>query len=274
MSIKNIIIKLVESIPFGLRSRIKNTPGLKQLQSFLLKRWVDKNEFVATISGGPAKGLVFPVQMPQDKLMWIGTWELDFAQELQQCIQPGWICYDIGGYKGYYAGIMALKGASKVYVFEPMPSNIENIKKLIHLNRSLPITLQQYAVSDTTGKSKFKIMPEETMGKLIDSAFLSKDTELGELTVDCITLDDLIKNGIPEPDFIKIDVEGAEENVLRGSMELLRNKKPFLMIEIHSPDIGKRCLSILNNFYSNIKISETKQMPGMESGILVYTMQD
>jgi len=261
MSIKNAVIQIVSKIPFGLRSRIKNMPGLKQLQSWALKKWVDEKSFVATITGGPAKGLVFPVQMPQDKLMWIGTWELDFAEALYLQVQPGFICYDIGGYKGYYAGIMALKGSKEVIVFEPMPANADNIQKLIDLNPVLPIKLKQLAVSDQVGKAVFKMMPEETMGKLGTSSFQKAEKELVQLTVDCSTLDELIGNGLPEPDFIKIDVEGAEEFVLKGAIELLKRKQPFLMIEVHSPEIGKRCQAILENIYPTISVFETGRQP-------------
>lgn len=261
MSIKNWVIKSVEMVPYSLRTRIKNTPGLKQLQSILLKKWINNEAFVAAISSGPAKGLVFPVQMPQDKLMWIGTWENEFAEALKNAIRPGWVCYDIGGYKGYYAGVMALRGASEVFIFEPMPTNATKIKKLIELNASLPIRLKQLAVSDTCDKATFKLMPEETMGKLATSSFQQQDQELTELTVDCITLDELVKSGIPEPDFIKIDVEGAEEFVLKGAVELLKRKRPFLMIEIHSPEIGRRCEEILSKYYSNISVLETGLTP-------------
>lgn len=275
MSIKNSIINLTGKVPFGLRTRIKNIPGLKQLQSVLLKKWVDNKEFVATISGGPAKGLVFPVQMPQDKLMWIGTWELDFAKQLQHSIEPGWICYDIGGYKGYYAGIMALNGAKEVYVFEPMPANAEKISNLISLNNNLPIILKKVAVSDKSGQTIFNIMPEDTMGKLGNSQFQKNEKEVQQLAVDCITLDELVRGNIPEPDFIKIDVEGAEEFVLQGGIELLKRKKPLLMIEVHSPGIGKRCFDVLKNIYSSIHVFETGTEPGMgEREICHYIVSD
>lgn len=261
MSIKNGLITLVGKVPFGLRSRVKNIPGLKQLQSFLLKKYASNASFEATISGGPAKGLVFPVQMPQDKLMWIGTWELDFALALQKAVQPGFVCFDIGGYKGYYAGVMALKSAKAVYVFEPMPANAVMIKKLIELNPDLPIHLKQAAVSDNDGETIFKLMKEETMGKLASSIFQPSEQELVQVKVDCITLDSLVKAGIPDPDFIKIDVEGAEELVLKGGLALLERKRPYLMIEIHSPEIGKRCLHILEKLYSTILVFETGQSP-------------
>jgi FkbM family methyltransferase len=275
MSIKNVIINLVDKVPFSLRSRIKNIPGLKQIQSYLLEKWVNNNEFVATISGGPAKGLVFPVQMPQDKLMWIGTWEPEFAAALQQNVQQGWVCYDVGGYKGYYAGIMALKGAKEVFVFEPMPGNAEKIKKLMVLNSALPIRLRELAVSDTTGKTIFKLMPEETMGKLESSSFQQDEKEITRVEVECVTLDGLILNGLPEPDFIKIDVEGAEELVLKGGMEMLARKRPFLMIEVHSRGIGNNCFNILKNIYSSIYVFETGLIPGKgESEICHYIVHN
>ena len=261
MTVKEGLIKIISKIPFGLRSRIKNIPGLKQLQSLLIKKFINNESFVATITGGPAKGLIFPVQMPQDKLMWIGTWELDFAEALENNIKSGWIWYDIGGYKGYYAVVMALKGAAEVFIFEPMPANAAMINKLISLNPHLPIKLKQTAISDTGGQSTFKIMREETMGKLTGSTFREEEEEMRQLTVECITLDELIKSGVPEPDFIKIDVEGAEEFVLKGAMEMLKRKKPFLMIEIHSPQIGERCMAILKNFYTNIRVLETGTAP-------------
>ena len=155
-----------------------------------------------------------------------------------------------------------------------MPANVEQIKKLVGLNKNLPIKIEQYAISDTTGKASFTIMPEHTMGKLSNSSFRKDDEGLKEVPVECITLDDLVTKGLPEPDFIKIDVEGAEEFVLKGAIGLLQRKRPFLMIEVHSPEIGERCLSILKPFYKNIHITETKQMPGMESGILNFSMKD
>jgi FkbM family methyltransferase len=261
MSMTGFIQKTLDLIPFGFRDRIKHIPGVKQVQAILMDRYMNGREMVVTISGGPAKGLVLPVKLPQDKQMWIGTWELDFANALQQNIKPGWVCYDIGGYKGYYAGVMALQGASEVIVFEPMPDNVEKIKRLISLNPSLPIRLQEAAVSDSTGEAVFNLMPEETMGKLEKSSFQQAEQSGRKLTVRSVALDDLVRTGVPEPDFIKIDVEGAEEFVLKGARGILEKKKPLLMIEVHSPEIGKRCLEILNQFYTDITVMETGNKP-------------
>ncbi|WP_336515186.1 FkbM family methyltransferase [Pollutibacter soli] len=256
-----ILQKALDLVPFRFRDKIRKIPVLKQVQNFLVKRMMNDKEFVATISGGPAKGLKFPVRMPGDKQMWIGTWEIEFSEALAANIQKGMVCYDIGGYKGYYAGVMALKGASKVLVFEPMPTNIRNIQKLINENKNLPIELIQAAVSDKSGTAIFKLMPEETMGKLEASGFQAGEKGLQDLEVTCVALDDLQQKGYAAPDFIKIDVEGAEEFVLKGALNLLRTKKPLLMIEVHSPAIGKKCLELLEPIYSSIEVFETGKHP-------------
>lgn len=256
-----ILQKAIDLIPFSWRDRIRKIPGLKQVQAFLMKRMMNDKEFIATISGGPAKGLKMPVKMPGDKLMWVGTWELDFSKALASRIQKGMVCYDIGGYKAYYSGIMALNGASKVYVFEPMPKNISQIEVLIEQNKNLPIELIKAAVSDFNGKATFNLMEEDTMGKLDKSNFQRTDKPGVSIEVECVSLEQLIRQGLPEPDFIKIDVEGAEEFVIKGGRSILQKKKPTLMIEVHSPEIGKRCMTHLSEIYSNIIVLETGRHP-------------
>jgi FkbM family methyltransferase len=259
---KKYLIKLVEYLPISIKSTIKGIPVIKPLQAFLFNQFLKNEKFDAIISSGPAKGLNFPVTLPQDKLMWLGTWELDFAQTLKSFIKNGFVCYDIGGYKGYYAGIMALSGAKNVFIFEPMPSNADSIKQLIALNPILPIELHQIAISDTSGESEFKFMSDDTMGKLTKSTFEDDVLSDNVCKVFSKSLDDFISAGYPDPDFIKIDVEGAEEFVLKGGSELLIRKKPILFIEIHSTDIGLNCYEILTKIYSSIIVFETGKIPG------------
>lgn len=260
-----MINKLLQAVlnftPLQIRNQIKYIPVAKQLQSLMLKYFLNNTEFDATITAGPAKGLIFPIKLPQDKQIWIGTWELEFAKKLRDSMMPGTICYDIGGYKGFYSGIMALGGASQVYVFEPVPQNAKKIARFISLNSKLPIQLLQIAVSDKVEKAQFKIMSEDTMGKLNTSEFQVEENSLTEFSVECNTIDNLIEKGLAAPDFIKIDVEGAEEFVLKGGIKLLKERKPRLFIEIHSKEIGKACNKILSQFYSEIIVFETGLPP-------------
>ena len=52
--------------------------------------------------------------------------------------------------------------------------------------------------------------------------------------------------------FMKINAEGDEEFVLK-------RERPFLMIEVHSPEIGKKILAILQNLFSSVIVFETGQ---------------
>lgn len=57
----------------------------------------------------------------------------------------------------------------------------------------------------------------------------------GKLKIDCVTLDDYCEqNAIPSVSFIKIDVEGFEENVLQGAKRMLRKFKPALVVEFYA----------------------------------------
>jgi FkbM family methyltransferase len=262
MSIVNITQKILSIIPYKFRSKIKNIPVVKQIQASFQKAFLNNKTFIATISAGPAKGLVFPVEMPQDKGMWIGTWETEFSEALAAEIKPGNICYDIGSYKGYYAGIMALKGAQQIYLFEPMPKNIQKITEMIQLNQSLPLNLVEAAVSNSDGEISFMIMEEDTMGKLEQSTFQQQNKSNQKIQVKTLAIDSLVyQQGFIKPDFIKIDVEGAEFSVLQGAEKTLKEYKPVLMIEIHSKEIGKQCLEFLQSFYQTIYVLETGKHP-------------
>ena len=71
-------------------------------------------EFEHTIDYGPAKGLRMPVRLPDDKGFWKGTYEEGFCSLLAAAVKHGDVCHDIGAFRGYTAGVMALAGASEV----------------------------------------------------------------------------------------------------------------------------------------------------------------
>src|ERR1017187_945658 len=120
MTLKGILGEGVNYIPYPLRPWIKNVPGIAGLERWLVARFLSDQPFVHTINVGPAMGLRFEVSLPLDKAVWTGIYEPEFTTAM---VKPGDIFYDIGGYRGYVSGAMALAGASKVFVFEPLPAN-------------------------------------------------------------------------------------------------------------------------------------------------------
>jgi hypothetical protein len=108
------------------------------LQRRLLARFLEGREFIHTVDAGPARGLRYPITLPQDKGIWTGTYELELATRIAEVVRPGDVCFDIGGWRGFFSGVMALAGAAKVFVFEPLPANASQIRRMIKLNPELP----------------------------------------------------------------------------------------------------------------------------------------
>src|SRR5262245_30599350 len=169
--LKKILQSSVNFLPYELRHWVKRVPGISQLQRWLVKRVMSEEAFVHTINAGPAAGLRFEVALPLDKAVWSGTYEPDFSEAIARGVTKGDVCYDIGGYRGYMSGLMALAGASKVLVFEPLPVNQRALRRLKELNPKLPIELMPLAVGNTDGSVRLKVMADPSMAKLGSSSF-------------------------------------------------------------------------------------------------------
>ncbi len=253
-------------IPYRLRSWIKYIPGLKQFQQHLMAKHMDGAAFDHRIKGGPAGGLVYPVELPQDKQIWLGNYEQSFSETLAAAVTPGAVCYDIGGYRGFFSGVMACQQAAAVAVFEPLPDNQAQIRKMIALNPNLPITLFPYALADAAGETTFTVMPESSMGKLGHSTFDSGDAAAGSIRVQLETLDGLIAAGKIQPaQLLKIDVEGAEFLVLQGAQQLITQHHPSFYIEAHSHDLARQCTEFLQGHGYQITVLQTGRAPDYQT---------
>ena len=255
----------VNLLPWSIRNWIKHIPVVARIQRWVFARFLANRHFIHTINAGPAKGLKYPVSLPEDKAIWAGTYETKFANALVEAIQPGDVCYDIGGYRGFFSGVFALNGAKQVVIFEPLPDNVAQIQSLIKLNPELPFHLESIAVGDRNDSIEFQVMPEASMGKVSDSPFQAEVKGNKVLELPMRTLDSLVaESKILQPTAIKIDVEGAEVQVLKGSMNIIRQYHPSLFIEAHSRELSRECTSILQELGYTTKVLETGQAPNPE----------
>ena len=156
------------------------------------------------------------------------------------------IVYDIGGYEGIYTIFFAKSVGSegKVYVFEPNPLNYEIILKNLNLNDITNVELNQMAIGESHRSSQF-VYPNISFGtgtldKEIQQQIINeKNYSLIEVNVESI--DNLVINKkILRPDFVKIDTEGLELEILRGMQYTLSTFKPNLFIEIHGADVNDK----------------------------------
>ena len=84
-----ILQSIVNLIPYSLRRLVRYVPGLKQIQQHLMTKHLNGTSFEHRIKGGPADGLMYPVELPQDKQIWLGNYEQKFSETLAAAVTPG-----------------------------------------------------------------------------------------------------------------------------------------------------------------------------------------
>jgi FkbM family methyltransferase len=123
----------------------------------------------------------------------------------------------------------------EVWAFEPLPDNVERLRANVLENELSNVTLFASAASNIDGVLSFHVAGDSAFGST--GEVLSDWTTGKSLTVPAVRLDTEWKaRGMPTISVIKIDVEGAELAVLRGSRGVLRRCRPVLLIEVANPD--------------------------------------
>lgn len=257
-----LLQRSVNAVPWKLRLAIRHLPLVAPFQRWLVSRVLDNRTFMHNVNRGPASGLQYPVCLPADKAIWSGTYESSLAVRLAASVKPGDVCYDVGSYRGFFAGVLALAGASRVYAFEPLPSNCRQVEAMIAANPQLPLVLLPVALGNEPGRMTFQVMGESSMGKLASSQFQADRTATATETVEVRAIDELVGTGsIAPPDVIKIDVEGAEMMVLTGARRVLARHQPRLFIEVHSRALALECHRELASHGYSVQVIETGAPP-------------
>ncbi len=124
----------------------------------------------------------------------------------------------------------------KVYCFEPVPALVDSLRRNLGLNRLDTVSVYPHTVAEQVGTTTFLFSQQRpTSGRLSEVAQPDARQSLTEsLQVNTTTLDQLMKEGAPVPDLIKIDVEGGLESVLAGSYDVLAQSRPGIYVELHS----------------------------------------
>jgi FkbM family methyltransferase len=176
-----------------------------------------------------------------------GSWIFEQYNLKGLCeVSSGDYVVDGGAFKGETAFWFLSKGAGRVYAFDGDDINFEALFKNVMLNkvedRIVPLKV---LLSDKDGTSKIKMT-----GSASSSILVNEGTE-----VECTTLDSfVVKNNIERIDFIKLDVEGAEIDVLKGTVETIRKCKPKMAISVyHKPEDIILITSFLRGLLSESK---------------------
>jgi FkbM family methyltransferase len=172
---------------------------------------------------------------------WLGFYEREKQKFIARTVRPNSIFYDVGANVGIYSLLASmLVGAGRVFAFEPVPRNIRFLNEHLRLNRVTNVEVVPVAISDTVGVAHFDVEETGYMGHLTNQGGVSVQTE---------SLDSLVLGGkISPPDYIKMDVEGAELLALRGATETFRQYRPSLFLATHGHDVHTECWRLLQSW--------------------------
>jgi FkbM family methyltransferase len=179
---------------------------------------------------------------------------------------------DVGAHIGRYS-IMASKrigSSDRVIAIEAHPDTFELLKKNIKLNALHNVTTINSVVTSQKGKVKL-YLPGQDSGFTVYNTIMinrAKPTE-NFLEVEANTLDNILdENNIQRVNYLKIDVEGAELEVLKGAVNTLSSNKDLtLLIEVHGDANYKPILEIFEEYKFQI-IYENKYYPSNDRHII------
>jgi FkbM family methyltransferase len=154
------------------------------------------------------------------------------------------IVYDIGAFHGLLTLFFSLQ-AKEVICFEPNTQNHKRLMENLNLNAVRNVKVYKVGVGSRSEKLRMVASPLMPGGASVNSSIVDRLLRSGIGTVieeiPIVALDDEIpKAGLPPPDFIKIDIEGAEIEALKGARNTLEVYQPTLFLEIHGETVSEK----------------------------------
>ena len=223
----------LERVATRFRSAAARTPfwhPIKRSYEWLLAS-MPGSDFVSTLPGGERVRLD-----PAHRQL---AWNLEEYQAFKAAVRPGAIVLDAGANLGAYTVLFAqwVGASGRVYAFEPAPDCRGGLERQLAINGATGnVVVRPEAIAETTGIRRFR------------ASGLRGDNRLGGRSGDGVdvktaSIDDFCAREGIVPNVIKIDVEGAELEALRGARRTIAAAGPglILFIEMHPsiwPEIG------------------------------------
>lgn len=214
----NPIAALGKRVIWRLRWKLRKDPWMLRLRN---------NDRIAVHSSG-AGALIY----------YQGVSEPDTLSFLETFLRPGMVFVDIGAHLGEYTLVASriVGSAGEVHAFEPLPGTVELLEANVRLNELSNVKVNRAALCDRHGDIEFEIGSDPTLSSIRPSAN-SNAGRPNTVWVPCMRLDTYFKDGMRPPDLIKVDVEGAEQDVLVGSDGL--PNRPVWIFEFFEENIRR-----------------------------------
>jgi len=184
---------------------------------------------------GPLQGFKMSTDWERYRGYVYGSWEPMATQAILSYAKRGMCVFDIGAHLGYYSLLLAkcVGPAGRVVSFEAAPKNFSKLQRNILINKLDNVQLMNLAVFSKSGMIGMSVSPTDNGS---GDWSISRQLQGDSIQVQTISLDQFSEANHILPDFIKIDVEGAEYDVLMGGRETIARSQPIMLIELHHFD--------------------------------------
>jgi FkbM family methyltransferase len=274
-----LVFGLIKSTYLGIRLFLRVTLGRKTRDRIFLKRNIIFKDFLYSSAKTLRvdKTLLLEIHVPgHDYRIHCPLNKEDFIvmtkheEEIIELFHPkeGDTVVDIGAHMGRYT-IPSSKSvglSGKVVAVEAHPYNFKMLQHNLSLNKLTNVSTLNWAVYSKKARLKL-YLPDEDLGYTMHHSLMtnylttkySKEIERRFIEVEADTLDNLLKTReINQVNWIKIDVEGAEYEVLKGARETLStNKSISILVEVHGKDTYGPTMELLRSNNFNIEFEKT-----------------
>jgi len=217
--------------------------GLQQILRPAVLRVLRATAFDTTIEHHWVRGHNLVLNTFKHKGYWYHGRRREHASmnSIAKVLHEGDTAIEVGAHIGYISvWLAALVGRTgKVRLFEPDAANRRYLERNVAPDANASIETSALAdyegeadffVEDLTGQNNSLIEAYDVLAANCALAGLPVEVSRSRVTV--TTMDQWCERTGTRPDFIKVDVEGAEEGVLRGARQTMRTARPVMMVEI------------------------------------------
>ena len=219
-------------------SGLRRVPLVGDFLSWTSRKLVPRDALIwVRIQHGPCEGLWMRLNPRTGQNVQKGIGEPQVQKALMDRLRPGMTFYDLGANIGFFS-LMAARivgPQGRVVSFEADPEIAGRLRENLARNQFAHAHVEPKAVwSESATVSFARVDPNTSPDRGL--GHVSADgSSPGTIMVEAVSLDQYAEAHSP-PDFLKCDVEGAEVAVFQGATRLLSEKRPILLVEMHSPE--------------------------------------
>lgn len=219
----------------------------------LLNRCWYRPGTVHRILMGPMKGMWFKCSENTGLAALYSGNERDNQRVYASVVKPGDTVVDAGANWGVHSLYLArlVGSGGQVHAFEPHPEVINELRWHVDRNLLQQVTIHACGLLDGAGEIPFVLGENSKTSHILGT----HDESSGKkVIVPCRTLDEVMEeNGVTSVRLIKVDVEGAEGQLLKGAEKTITRFRPNLVVELHNPEQDMEVARLLQSWNYRIE---------------------